>query len=154
MLQVLKLKGLTMTEPRKSAGNTRGKPFEPGNSGKPKGARHKITRAIEELMEGEHEALTRVALDKAKGGDMIALRLCMERLCPVRRDSHVSFALPAVASAGDAVGASSSVITAVAAGDITPDEGARVMLLLTAHKAIVETGDLEARIAALEARTK
>ena len=40
----------------------------------------------------------------------------------------------------------------VAGGVVTPDEAGRVMALLTAHKALVETGDLEARIAALEAK--
>jgi hypothetical protein len=40
----------------------------------------------------------------------------------------------------------------VAAGDVTPDEPRRVMALLTAHKALVETGDLERRIEALEAK--
>ena len=32
----------------------RGK-FAPGNPGKPKGARHKVTRAVEELLEGQAE---------------------------------------------------------------------------------------------------
>lgn len=54
--------------------------------------------------------------------------------------------------AEDAVGASSALLAAVAAGDVTPDEAGRVMALLTAHKALVEAGDLEARIAALEAK--
>ena len=62
------------------------------------------------------------------------------------------FALPPISTAGDTVGASSSLLEAVAAGDVTPDEAGRVMALLTAHKALVETGDLETRIAALEAK--
>jgi len=69
-----------------------------------------------------------------------------------RRDSPITFALPEVRSASDAVEASASLLAAVAAGEVTPDEGGRVMALLTAHKALVETGDLEARIAALEAK--
>ena len=48
--------------------------------------------------------------------------------------------------------ASTSLLQAVATGDVTPDEAGRVMALLTAHKALVEAGDLEARITALEAR--
>ena len=141
-----------MTDSRKYATNTRGKPFEPGNGGKPRGARHKTTLAIEALLEGQHEALTQKAIDKALDGDTTALRLCLDRLAPARKDAPISIELPAVASAQDAELASAGVLAAVAAGDITPDEGARVMALLTAHKGIVETGDLELRIAALEAR--
>jgi len=144
-----------MTEPiddgaRKYGTNTEGTRFKPGNPGKPKGARHRVTRAIEALLEDEHEALTRVAIDRALEGDMTALRLCFERIAPARKDSPVSVELPVVRSAADAVEASAALLKAVAAGDLTPDEAGRVMVLLTAHKAIVETGDLETRVAALE----
>ncbi|MXO50127.1 hypothetical protein GRI42_02265 [Erythrobacter gaetbuli] len=104
------------------------------------------------MLEGEHEALTRKAIDKALEGDVTALRLCLDRIAPARRDAPVSFVLPPIASAEDAVKASSAILAAVAAGEVTPDEGARVMSLLTAHKALVETCDLETRIAALEAK--
>ena len=36
----------------------------------------------------------------------------------------------------------------------TPDEAGRIMALLTAHKVIIETCDLEARLTALEAKTE
>ena len=85
-------------------------------------------------------------------GDGPALRLCLDRVAPPRRDAPISFDLPAVKSASDAVAASSALLDAVATGEVTPDEAGRVMALLTAHKALVETGDLEARIASLEAR--
>jgi len=143
---------MTQTSPRKNADNTRGKPFPPGNAGRPRGARHKVTRAIEGLLEGEHEALTRKAIEKALEGDMMALRLCLERLAPARKDSPVSLALPTIQSAADAVSASAVLLEAVAAGDITPDEAGRVMALLTAHKQLVEAGDLETRITALEGK--
>ena len=67
--------------------DTRFKPGQSGNpSGRPKGARHRTTVAIEALLEGEGEALTRKAIELAKAGDMQALRLCMDRLAPPRRD--------------------------------------------------------------------
>jgi tellurite resistance protein len=64
----------------------------------------------------------------------------------------VSFALPAIRTAGDTVAASAALLDAVAVGEVTPDEAGRVMALLTAHKSLVEAGDLEARITALEAK--
>jgi len=75
--------------------DTRFKPGQSGNpSGRPKGARHRTTVAIEALLEGEGEALTRKAIELAKAGDMQALRLCMDRLAPPLRDSPVAFDLP------------------------------------------------------------
>ena len=139
-----------MAQPRNNARKTRGKPFPPGNPGRPKGARHKTTLAIEALLEGEAEALTRKAIELAKEGDGPALRLCLDRLVPPRRDAPISIELPPVATMEDAVVASSAILSAVAAGDCTPDEGGRVMGLLTAHRAIVEMSNLERRIAALE----
>ena len=71
--------------PRKNASKTRGKPFQPGNPGRPKGARHKTTLAIETLLDGEAESLTRKAIEMAKGGDMTALRLCLDRIARLAR---------------------------------------------------------------------
>ena len=133
--------------------NTRFKPGQSGNpSGKAPGTRHKITLAVEALLEGEAEALTRKAVQMALSGDGPALRLCLDRIAPARKDLPVSFALPPIKTAGDTVAASSSLLAAVAGGEVTPDEAGRVMALLTAHRALVETGDLERRIEALEAK--
>jgi len=139
-----------MTKPRKPGANTRGRPFELGNPGKPRGARSRATLAAEALLDGEAEKLTRTAIDKALEGDATALRLCLERLVPPRKDAPVRIELPTITTVGDVVGASAAVLEAVGAGEVTPDEAARVMGLLTAHKAIVEVGELEARIAKLE----
>ena len=139
-----------------TAGKQRGRPFARGQSGnpagKPAGARHRVTLAVEALLEGQHAALTQKAIDLALSGDGPALRLCLDRIAPARKDSPVSFALPPIKSAEDALAASAAVLAAVAAGDVTPDEAGRVMALLIAHKALIETGDLERRIEALEAK--
>ena len=51
----------------------RGKPFKKGQSGnpggRPKGTRNKTTLAMEELLDGEAEIITRKAIEKAKEGD-------------------------------------------------------------------------------------
>ena len=72
--------------------------FQKGQSGnpngKPKGTRHRVTVAAEALMEGEAEAITRKAIELAKGGDGPALRLCMDRIYPPRKDRSVQAAVP------------------------------------------------------------
>ena len=56
--------------------------FTASNTGRPKGSRNKATFAIERLLQGQGEALTKTAVKKASEGDGIALRLCMERIAP------------------------------------------------------------------------
>jgi hypothetical protein len=139
-----------MTDPRKNAKRTRGKPFQAGNPGRPKGARHKTTLAIEALLDGEAEELTRVAIKKAKGGDMIALRLCLDRLAPARKDRHVSFELPKIEQAADAAKASAAIVKAVADGEITPSEASELTRVLESYSRILEVADHEERLKRLE----
>jgi hypothetical protein len=65
---------------------SRGRPFAPGKSGnpndRPKGARNKATIAAESLLDGEVETLTRKLIERAKEGDVGALRFCLDRICP------------------------------------------------------------------------
>jgi len=133
-----------------TTGRTGSGRFAPGNPGRPQGARHKATMAALALLDGEAESLTRQAVTMALGGDVVALRLCLERIVPPRRDAPVVFALPAVQSAGDAATAAAAVLGAVASGVLTPTEGAHVMTLIEVYRRTLETTELEARVAALE----
>lgn len=137
---------------RKNGRNADGT-FAAGNAGKPKGARHKATRAALALLEGEAEALTRQAVTQALEGDTVALRLCLERIVPARRDAPVSFSLPAMESAQDAANAAGAVLKAVSLAELTPAEGAHVMALIEAFRRTIETTELEARLSALEMQT-
>ncbi len=139
------------TTGRKQAGR-----FPKGTSGnpagRPKGARHQATLAAEALLDGEAEALARKAVEIALAGDVTALRLCLERLLPPRREHPVRFALPDLRSPGDAVLALGSIIAAVASGELTPGEAAELAKLVEGFVRAVEATDLEARIVALEQR--
>ena len=129
--------------------NTAGQ-FTEGNSGKPKGSRNKATIAIESLLEGQAEALTQTAISKALDGDSMALRLCMDRIAPLPKDSTISFTLPHMESANDASKAAGSVLKAVSIGEITPIEGSRVMGLIDSFRRTLELTVIEHRIQALE----
>lgn len=74
------------------------------------------------LLEGEAEALTRKAVELALQGNALALKLCLDRLHPPRRDPPVAFSLPSVASAEDLARAMAAIAAAVAAGELTPAE--------------------------------
>lgn len=124
--------------------------FGAGNAGKPRGTRHKATQAVMALLDGQAEALTRRAVDLALAGDGVALRLCLERLAPPRRDAPVTFTLPAMTTARDAAQAAGAVLEAVAEGDLTPSEAVQIMSLVDTFRRVLEVSELEARIAALE----
>jgi hypothetical protein len=128
----------------------RGRPFAPGNPGRPKGARNRATVAVEAMLDGEAEAITRVAIDLAKTGDAVALRLCMDRIAPPRRDRPVMVELPKIDTAADVVAALAATLTAMAEGDLTPSEAATVAGVLEAKRKAIETVELEQRVAALE----
>ena len=85
----------------KTAEIQRWRPFGPGLSGNPKGSRNKTTLAIEGLLDGESEAITRKRVEKAREGDTTSLRLCLDRLVPPRRDRTVEFDLPRIETAAD-----------------------------------------------------
>jgi hypothetical protein len=75
----------------KTAVQQRGRPFPKGKSGNPRGrphgSRNKATIAALNLLDGEAVALTRKAVELALDGEIAALRLCIERLIPIRRES-------------------------------------------------------------------
>lgn len=129
--------------------------FRPGESGNPngraKGSRNRASLAVDELLEGEAERLTRRAVEKAMEGDTVALRLCLDRIAPARRDRHVSFVLPAVEVPADLPKATAAILDALATGELTPSEAAEVGRALDTHMRAVETADLAERIAKLEA---
>jgi hypothetical protein len=139
-----------------TAQKQRGRPFEPGSSGnphgRPKGSRNKTTMALEALLDGEAAAITRKAIEKALEGDMAALRLCVERVLPARRDRPVAFELPKIETAADAPEASSAVLEACAEGTLSTREAAEVMALIATHCKTLELTDIETRLAALEKR--
>ena len=71
----------------------RGRPFEKGVSGnptgRPRGSRNATTLALEALLDGQANALTQKAIDLALGGDMAALRLCLDAILPPRKGDQV-----------------------------------------------------------------
>jgi hypothetical protein len=103
-----------------------------GNAGRPKGARHRVTLAAEALLDGEAEALTRKAVELALGGDTVALKLCLERVLPPRRERPTTFALPELRSAADGSAAMAAILAAVASGNTCVFEASELAKLVDA----------------------
>jgi Family of unknown function (DUF5681) len=146
-----------MDQDTSATGNVRGR-FEPGRSGnpagRPSGSRNKARIALESLLDGEAEGLTRKAVEMALAGDMTAMRLCMERIYPARKDRPVSFELPKLETAADAVKAMAAIMGAVASGDLTPAEANELGKLVDTFTRAIEAHELDTRLRRLEAVTK
>ena len=122
--------------PESTASNQgRFKPGQSGNpAGRPKGALHATTVAIEVLLEGEAEAITRKVSDAAKAGDLVAIKLVLDRICPPRKTSPIHIELPAIEDAGGVAMAQQEVLRAACAGDLLLDEAQALAGLLEARR--------------------
>ena len=109
--------------PRNPAHFARGRPFQKGNPGKAKGTRNKVNAMADALLAENAEALLRKAIELAVNGNVTALRLCLDRVVPPRRQATVDAALPDIATRDDAHAATMQVTNLVAAGDLSPSEG-------------------------------
>jgi hypothetical protein len=139
-----------------NAGTTRrrgpGRPFVPGNPGRRVGSRNKRTLLVEALMAADIEAITESVIKAAKQGDVQAARVVLDRICPARRGSVVTFK---ASRGGDAAALSEnfqSVVAAMADGQLSPEEGVSIANVLTQQLRVVETAQLEERLSAVEAQ--
>lgn len=127
-----------------------------GVSGNPAGpatgTRNRATKAAEALLDGDAERLTRKAVEMALEGDTTALRLCMERILPARKDRPVAVALPPMERAGDVVAGHAALAEAVAAGELTPSEATDLARVLEGYGKALELNEIESRLQELEQR--
>jgi hypothetical protein len=131
--------------------------FKPGRSGnpagRPKGSRNATTLALETLLDGQANALTQKAIDLALAGDMAALRLCLDRILPPRKDRPLTFEFPEITNAAEAAKTMAAILAAVASGEITPIEASEIGKLVDSYVRAVEATELAERIERLERMT-
>jgi hypothetical protein len=101
-------------------------------------------------MEGEGGAITRKAIEQALRGDSQALRLCLERIYPARKERLIDLPLPDVQTAQDARAALSTILAAVGNGQITPGEGETLAIIVESQKRAIVAQDWESRLEELE----
>ncbi len=139
----------------KTAPRQRSRPFKPGQSGNPKGmpsgSRHKATLILDQIGADAGASVLRAVVRAAEQGDMAAARIVLDRAWPVRRGRPVRLELPELQTAADLAAALAAVAGAVGRGEVSPEEGSAVAIVLEAQRKAIETQELERRIAALEA---
>lgn len=138
--------------------NVRGRPFQPGNQygrGRPPGSQNKAAGVCQHTLDSHAENLAKKCLTLAFQGNPTAMRLCMERIMPARRQATLRFRLPPTTNSIDNVAAAcESVIKGVAGGKLTPADGQALLAILEGRRRAIEAQDQERRIRALEERDK
>lgn len=124
----------------------------PNPSGRPKGIVDKRQRVQVALMD-DAPAIARVVIDAALEGDMQAASMVLSRIAPTLRSQAqpVTFEFDATAPIARQVEA---VLDGIASGAVPPDVGRQIIDAIGALSAIRATEELEARLAALEAKER
>ncbi len=131
--------------------------FKPGQSGnpagKPPGTRHKATQAVQAMLEGETESLTRKAIELALEGDTVALKLCLDRLAPTLKPSAPPLQLDGPLP-NSLTATARAFVSAAARGEIAPDLAAQMVSAVASVARVEELEQLKDRMEALERALK
>lgn len=124
--------------------------WKPGQSGNPKG-KPKGSGEVQKLREaiGLHvPGIIKQLLTAAKGGDVQAARLLLERVLPPLK--AVEQASPLTLPDGSLTEQGRAVLEAVGAGELAPGQGAQLITAIGTLARVVEVDELAQRIKNLE----
>ena len=122
-------------------------PGQCGNpKGRPKGARDRRSNLRYGLLK-EVPAILKTLAAAAKGGDIQAARLILERSLPALKTAAEPLTLP---GADSPASQGRTVLGACAQGDISPDEAATLLQAISAQARVVEVEELTQRVEQLE----
>jgi hypothetical protein len=137
--------------PKRKASNGRWRKGASGNpSGRPAGSRNRKTLLLEQMLDGQAEKIIAKAMELANEGNIPAVRMCLDRILPARKERTVSLELGPITNAEEASKQLQCVTAAIAEGSITPAEGESITNVVMSHIRILETVEFERRMAELE----
>ena len=123
--------------------------FQPGQSGnpsgRPRGALNRATVLAQELLSARVERIAGKLIELAEGGDMRAIRVCMERLMPVIKHQPIAVEMPPIEKVAVA-----SIAAAVAAGELTATEAAELAKVVDVYVRALATNGFDERLTKLE----
>jgi hypothetical protein len=129
--------------------------FSKGVSGNPAGrppsSRNKTTLAIEALLEGEGESIARKLVELAQKGDLQAMRLCLDRIAPPRKERSIELHTRPVQGPQDLPLTHQDILIEVAEGRMTPGEGETLSNIVSNHLETLDAGSQPERLEKLEA---
>lgn len=131
--------------------STTWKKGQTGNPGGKKKGTGKVSQ-LRALLDPHAEDLVNKAKDMALGGDMTALRLCLERLVPPIKIKDEPVTVEGLDGSKSLVEQGQAIINALAKGGVTPSEAATLMQSVSNQARILEIDELERRITTLESK--
>ncbi len=106
------------------------------------------------MLEPYAEELIQQVVDKAKDGDMAALKLCLDRLCAPLRPTDRLITIEGLEDCKELSEKGELIFGYVAEGKITPTEVSSLMSAIAGQARILEIDELERRITELEQRSE
>src|SRR5579864_475682 len=113
----------------------RGRPWVKGQSGNPHGRPSRAYQAAyvaESLIGRKTVPLTNKLIELALRGDRVALRLCLDRIAPPRREPPIDLDLPTIKSRADLLVALTAIAEAAGTGALTASQSATLTRTLIA----------------------
>lgn len=124
--------------------------WKAGQSGNPAGrppGQSDITK-LRAMLTPQAPELLETVLKAAKGGDMVAARLILERILPAVKPAEQALGFPLVGKSLADKGM--AVMGAVSAGELSPSQGSQLITAIGALARVVEIDELERRLTDLE----
>jgi hypothetical protein len=147
-------RGVVFAKKQENTGGKTTMRFQKGQSGnpagRPRGALNRKTVLAHELLSARIESIAGKLIELAEGGDMRAIRVCMDRLVPAIKDLPIAVELPPIEKPADCVEAAASIVAAVAAGDITATEAAQLAKLVDVYVRALDSKGFDERLSSLE----
>lgn len=125
------------------------KKFKPGQSGNPKGRPKNKTPAtlLRKSIAEDMPEIIQTLVNLAKGGDVQAAKVLLDRVCPPLKPQALAINLPISGNLAEQGG---EIIKATMAGHIPPDIGSQLIAALANQAKIIEIDELIKRVEALE----
>ena len=137
--------------------NLQGGRFQKGQSGnpkgRPKGSRNRTTLIAQALIDGEAKVFVKKPVQLPLESDLICLRICLERLVPMKKDAPIEIDLPDISNVAN-IPKLFAVLTAKLREGVTHSRARTVMDLAQGVLKVLQVAELEQRISALEEKAK
>ena len=123
--------------------------FKPGQSGNPAGRPKDKTPAtiLRKSIIGDMPEIINTLVKLAKGGDVAAAKVLLDRCCPALKPQAMTINLPVNGSLAEQ---GNEIIKATMSGQIPPDIGSQLITALSNQGKLIELQELTQRIEALE----
>lgn len=128
--------------------------FVPGHTVKSPGRPRGLSAAeqVRSLIDPHKDEIIAKAVELAKLGDPVSMRLCLERLAPVPRPEDEKVVVPGLKDATTLQAKATAILVAVADGEISATAGDKLLRMLDTYGKAVVLDEHERRLRAIEGK--